>query len=195
MADDLTLPAVVPIKRAYPHVDQITDFNAQQSTKLLWDRVHDLEERLQASEAANQVLVDAHNTTQTQITAVQTLANGAIAIAQQPGLTTIIPGGGGPAAPPQGPPPGDPGSQSNPIIAMSIDPTAIATSVRLSRQSYGFGPNPADDQYWITKATNAEQFSNGKWYQGWNAYWHARADPANPGSADPNLGDLPSPAG
>lgn len=194
---DLVLPAVVPIKRRYPHVGEITDPNSAQSTKLLWDRVHDLEQRLQASEAANKLLVDAHNTTQAQVVKAQASADNALAIAQQPGGTATTTGttgsGGGP--PPPGPPAGDPGSQTNPIIAMSADPAAIAASVRLSLQSYGIGFNPGNDQYWIDHASSVGQFSNSKWYLGWNAYWHARANPTNNGSADPNLADLPSPAG
>lgn len=190
---DVTLPTVSKIRRIYPHVGEITDFNAQQSTKLLWDRVHDLEERLQAAEAANQTLAAAHNTLQGQVTAVESTANNAIAIAQQPGASASVPDN--PSPPNPGPPAGDPGSQTNPIIAMSADPAAIAVSVRNSLASYGIGYNPSNDQYWVDHAKTVGQFSNSKWYLGWNAYWHARADPANTGSADPNLGDLPSPAG
>src|SRR5260221_236334 len=84
MADDLTLPAVVPIKRVYPHVDEITDPMASQSVRLAWDRIHSLEERLQAQEAGAKVLVDAHNTNAAQITVAQTTAQQAVAIAQQP---------------------------------------------------------------------------------------------------------------
>lgn len=192
---DLTLPAVVPIRRIYPHVDEIVDINAQQSQKLAWDRIHSLEERLQAAEAANALLVAAHNTNAAAITAAAQSADHALAIAQTP-IAVPITGSGGGGAPggttPSGPAPGDPGSQSNPIIAMSAAPADIAASVRASRQFYGFGPNPADDQYWIDKASHAEQFSNGNWYLGWNRYWEVRADPANTGSADPNLGGQPA---
>jgi hypothetical protein len=194
---DLKLPAVVPIKRVYPHVDEIADGAAQQSQKLAWDRIHSLEERLQAQETNAQLLADAHNVALAQIAVAQTTAASAMAIAQQPtvgaasldphgtsGVGVGGPGGGGPNA-------GDPGSQTNPIIAMSIDPAAIAASVRASLQFFGMGFGPAD-QYWIDKASVPGQFSNGKWYQGWNAYWEARADPHNTGSADPNLGSQPS---
>lgn len=185
----LKLPAVVPIKRFYPHVDEITDPNAQQSTRLAWDRIHDLEGRLQAAEAANALLAAAHNTNATAIVSATQTAKDAVAIAQTP-VAAVIPTStsGTPAgAPPVGPPAGNLGSQTNPIIAMSTDPTKIAASVRASRQFYGFGPG-VSDQYWIDKASVAGQFSNGKWYQGWNRYWEVRADPANTGSADPNLG-------
>jgi hypothetical protein len=195
----LTLPAVVPIKRVYPHVDQIVDPMAQQSTKLAWDRIHSLEERLQAQEAASQLLASAHDVAQAQIAVAQTTAASAMAIAQQPTEGAGSLGGGhgegGSTPPVTGPPAGDPGSQTNPIIAMSADPAAIAASVRLSLQSYGIGYNPSVDEYWVSHADHAGQFSNGKWYLGWNAYWHARANPTNTGSADPNLAGEPSPAG
>ncbi len=188
---DLVLPPVVPIKRIYPHVDEIADAAAQQSVTLAWQRIHDLEERLQAQEAAAQLLAGAHNLAQAQIAVAKTTADSAMAIAQQPSHTQ--PGEGGSPAPPpgSGPAAGDPGSQTNPIIAMSKDPGAIATAVRASLQFYGIGPGPTD-QYWIDKASVPGQFSNGKWYQGWNAYWEARANPHNTGSADPNLGSQPS---
>ena len=192
----IDLPGRPTIRKLFPHVDAIADPPVQQTVRLLWDRIHDLEERLQETAGAIPVLVAAHETNAAAAATAQTAANAAITLAQLPGGTpTGPPSGGGGGVPPPGPPPGDPGSQTNPIIAMSADPADIAASVRLSRQSYGFGPNPADDQYWIDKAASAEQFSNGKWYQGWNAYWHARANPANTGSADPNLGEQPSPTG
>lgn len=37
-------------RAAYPHVDGIADWRAQQSVRLLWDRVFDFEQRLQAAE-------------------------------------------------------------------------------------------------------------------------------------------------
>jgi hypothetical protein len=196
----LKLPAVVPIKRVYPHVDAIVDPMAQQSTKLAWDRIHDLEERLQAQEKNAQLLAAAHDLAQTQIAVARTTAESAMAIAQQPtvGAASLIGSGGGTgtgAGEPVGPAAGELGSQTNPIIAMSADPAAIATSVRLSLQSYGIGFNPSVDEYWIGHADHVGQFSNGKWYLGWNAYWHARANPSNTGSADPNLAGEPSPAG
>ena len=189
---DVILPSVVPIKRVYPHTDEITDAAAAQSVRLAWDRIHSLEERLQAQEAGAQVLAAAHNTNAAAIAVAQTTAREAITIAQTPTPDPSTPSGGlGTAGPAPGPPPGAEGSQSNPIIAMSSDPAAIAASVRASRQFYGFGA-ATDDQYWIDKASTVAQFSNGKWYLGWNRYWEVRADPANTGSADPALGSLPA---
>jgi hypothetical protein len=49
------------IRRQYPHVDDITDWRAQQTTRLLWDRVFDLESRLQGAETTQGDLVTAVN--------------------------------------------------------------------------------------------------------------------------------------
>lgn len=49
------------VRHQYPHVDGIEDWRAQQTTRLLWDRVFDLEERLQSSEKTTGDLVDISN--------------------------------------------------------------------------------------------------------------------------------------
>lgn len=186
--------AIVELPRKYPHVDDIADWQTAQTLRLLWDRVFGLEAQLTAVNATLQLLISASNAQETSVATALKQSKSALASAQvdTTGGTSSGGGGGGGGG---GPDPGDPGSQSNPIIAMSADLADIAASVRASRQFYGFGPNPADDQYWIDHAKTPAQFSNGKWYLGWNAYWHARASPSNTGSADPNLGGLPSPAG
>lgn len=178
---------ITTLKRQRPHVGEITDWAAQQSVSLLWDRVFALQEALTAAQATITSLVSASNTNETAVSTAQKSADQALSLAQTP--TTGNPSGPTPVSPPAG----SPGSQTNPIIAMSSDPAKIAASVRLSLQSYGIGFDPTNDQYWIDKASTVAQFSNGKWYLGWNAYWHERANPTNTGSADPNLGDLPSP--
>lgn len=188
-----SLPGLSAIKRIFPHGDRIADPETAQSLKLAWDRIHNLEERLQREEKATILLGDGHNANEIKLAAATAAAAAALAIAQQPGGTPAGgPGGGGGGTPAPGPPAGDPGSQTNPIIAMSAVEADIAVSVRASRQFYGFGPNPPDDQYWIDHAKVVAQFSNGKWYQGWNRYWEIRADPANTGSANPNEGDNPA---
>lgn len=59
----VSLTSVVPLTRKVrPHVDEIADWQTSQTAKLLWDRVHDLESRLQAQEATAKLLVDGHNT-------------------------------------------------------------------------------------------------------------------------------------
>lgn len=187
----LGLPSLKTFKRFFPHVDKIEDPNASQTIRLLWDRVHDLEARMQRCETFNQLAAAAHNTNEAAIAAAKTAADAALALVQVPGeaATSGTPGGG---PTPPGPAPGDPGSQTNPIVAMSIDPAAIAASVRSSLQFYGIGFNPAIDNYWIGLASSPAQFSNGKWYQGWNRYWEVRANPSNTGSADPALGSEPA---
>ena len=173
-----SLPGVSAIKRIFPHVDEIADPPAAQSLKLAWERIHSLEERLQRAEASLLVLQTAHNTSVAAITAAATAADAALALSQRPGEVPTSTVGGGPGGG-GGPAPGEPGSQTNPIIAMSIVPADIAASVRASLQVYGIGPGTAD-QYWIDHASVVAQFSNGKWYQGWNAYWEARANPSPP---------------
>jgi hypothetical protein len=80
------------------------------------------------------------------------------------------------------------GTQADPIIAMSADPAQIHADVRASLLAV----NRIDDAYWVEKAGTPAQFSNGLWFLGHNAYWEARMDPRNPGSADPALGWLPA---
>ena len=81
---DLILIQVTPIDRLYPHVDQVQDWAASTTTRLLWDRVHDLEERLQAAEANIRQAVTAINTLQTSLASVDQLARQAYALAQSP---------------------------------------------------------------------------------------------------------------
>jgi hypothetical protein len=188
---------VTAIKRTYPHVNEIPDWQTAQSARLLWDRVHDLEERLQAASGTITDLVAGHNANEGNIISTGKDVRQAIALSQGPGGVVSdgggaggAGGGGGIGGGGGGPLPGEPGSQTNPIIAMSIVPAQIAASVRASLAFYGL---PASaDQYWIDVCSTAGRFSNGKWYQGWNAYWEARAAPGNSGSANPNLAGLPS---
>jgi hypothetical protein len=75
-----TDPAV--LKRQFPHVDDVKDWRAQQSLRLLWDRIFALEERLQAVLATQGDLVSATNRQDDQLTAVDRKADEALAIAQ-----------------------------------------------------------------------------------------------------------------
>jgi hypothetical protein len=68
-----------PLKRQFPHVESIEDWRAQQSIRLLWDRVFDLEGRLQAAEATLTRLVAASNTQEAQIHEAQRTAEQAVA--------------------------------------------------------------------------------------------------------------------
>jgi len=93
------------LKRTYPHLSQVTDPMAQQTIRLLWDRIWDLEARLQASEATIADLVSGHNTNNAQITVAQRGAEAALSLAQRAGVAATsetgpwvgageLPGGG-----------------------------------------------------------------------------------------------------
>ena len=70
------------IKRTYPHVSDIEDWRTQATARLLWDRVHDLEERLQAAQDTITDLVSGHNTNETSITLIGLDARAALALSQ-----------------------------------------------------------------------------------------------------------------
>jgi hypothetical protein len=80
----VTLKATDPaaLKRQFPHVDDVKDWRAQQSLRLLWDRIFALEERLQSVLATQGDLVSATNRQDDQLTAVDRKADEALAIAQ-----------------------------------------------------------------------------------------------------------------
>jgi len=99
MAVERTTPPA--LKRQYPHVSEVKDWTAQQSLRLLWDRIFDLEARLQAAESTVEDLTDAANTTEAQLTRVDHKADEALAIAQRTATETedalagsVLPGGG-----------------------------------------------------------------------------------------------------
>lgn len=71
-----------PLKRQYPHVDTIADWRTQQSVRLLWDRVFDLEGRLQAAEGTITRLTATANQQESQLAAVQRKADEALAEVQ-----------------------------------------------------------------------------------------------------------------
>lgn len=96
-------PAVVAgVKRTYPHLGQVTDPMAQQTIRLLWDRLWALEERLQASESTITRLVSGHNTNEATITTVQKNADMALSLAQRVGEAAGSEAGGGGGALPGG---------------------------------------------------------------------------------------------
>jgi hypothetical protein len=70
------------LQTQYPHVDGISDWRAQQSIRLLWDRVFDHEARLQATEGTSATLVTAANDHQDQITLADHKADEALAASQ-----------------------------------------------------------------------------------------------------------------
>jgi len=94
---------VTTLKRQYPHVEAIKDWTAQQSVRLLWDRVFSLEERLQAAQSTITTLVSAANVNETSASTAQQAANDALALSQRVGEATgsdiptpggDLPGGG-----------------------------------------------------------------------------------------------------
>jgi len=76
--------AVVPINRSYPHVDGIEDWRAEQSVRMAWDRIHALEERLQASTTTITNLTSTLNSLLTASQQILIQAEQAIAKTQQP---------------------------------------------------------------------------------------------------------------
>lgn len=107
------------LKRQYPHVDDIEDWRAKQSLRLLWDRSFDLEGRLRANETDASTLVDTANEHATQLDEQKRLAGEALAKAQllKEPVTTGGTGDGTPGPPgPTGPagPPGTPGGPPGP---------------------------------------------------------------------------------
>lgn len=77
---------VTPTKagvRVYPHVNEITDFATQQTTRLAWDRIHDLTEQITAAQSTIKQLVDGHNANATTVAKVELQAHEALAISQK----------------------------------------------------------------------------------------------------------------
>lgn len=90
---------VEALKRVYPHVDDIEDWRAQQSIRLLWDRVFDLTAQLKAAQATVGDLVNAQHAHDDAVKTADRKADEALALAQ---LTKdekgeIVTGGGGQA--------------------------------------------------------------------------------------------------
>lgn len=73
------------LKRVFPHVTDIKDWPTGQTTKLIWERLHDLEERLQAAQATITTLVAGHNTNEATIASVGLDARQALVLSQQLG--------------------------------------------------------------------------------------------------------------
>lgn len=92
----LTATPVEPLKRQYPHVDQIGDWPAQMSVRLLWERIFSLEERLQAAEGTITDLVSGVDTVNTTADDALAKAQSAFALAQSPGTSLVPPGGSTP---------------------------------------------------------------------------------------------------
>jgi len=81
----MPLKVTVPpaIKRQYPHVDDVTDWRAQQSLRRLVDRVCDLEARLQGVEGTLVDLVSANAAHEADLARVERAVGEALALAQR----------------------------------------------------------------------------------------------------------------
>jgi hypothetical protein len=94
----VTITATPPpdLKRQYPHVDGVADWRAQQTIRLLWDRVFDLEARLQGVQATQVDLTAASNQQEADITRVDRQSKEALAIAQRTPIERgVLDGSGG----------------------------------------------------------------------------------------------------
>ena len=80
--------SVPTLSRQYPHVDGITDWRAQQTIRLLWDRIFDLEARLQAAEGTSRTLVSTANAQEQALDEVSSAADAGSGVSQTvPGET------------------------------------------------------------------------------------------------------------
>lgn len=181
------------LQTQYPHVDGIADWRAQQSIRLLWDRVFDLEARLQGSESTVGDLVDTSNKQDAAITAAARDAKEALAKVQgtaaEISAAAAASGGLSPGEPATGP-----GSKGDPIMPMSDDPAVTAGNIKASLYHWG----RTDYGYW-SRTIHADgsaplpwQGGDGKWYIGWDAYMEERARPGAGPSAPHSLLPLPA---
>src|SRR5262245_38234672 len=79
--------AVEPLAPQYPHVDMISDWRAQQSVRLLWDRVFALAGLIAALEKTQGDLVTLINSLEDQVRDLRAGVGEALAPEQQPGET------------------------------------------------------------------------------------------------------------
>jgi hypothetical protein len=180
MIEETAAPA---LKRQYPHVDVIADWRAQQSVRLLWDRVFDLEGRLQAAQSTITELTSRTNAQDDEIARAQRDATNALAQGQLTPGERAAAGGLQPGEPATGP-----GSKGEPIVPMSTDLTVMEGNIKASLYHWG----RTDYSYWFPTVKDPYQGGDGKWYQGWSAYEEERAKPGNTGSADHALYPLPA---
>jgi hypothetical protein len=174
------LPEAPPeLKRQYPHVDAISDWRAQQSLRLLWDRTYDLEARLQGATATIDDLIARSSAHSDRIVAIQRAAGEALAVAQGAAGSGLSPGE----------PATGPGSKGDPIVPMSLDPVVMEANIKASLYHWGL----ANYTHWLAYVVDPWQGGDAKWYQGWDAYMEDRADPANTlGISSHDLLPLPS---
>ena len=72
---------------------------------------------------------------------------------------------------------------------VNLDPAYLKEQITQSwaRTHNGEAIPPDQLNYWMEKASNPEEYSDGNTRVGWNPYWEARMKPGNEASADPSL--------
>lgn len=190
----VAVATVSPIKRVYPHVNEIGDWPAQQSTRLLWDRLHDLTEQLTAAQATIKSLTDAHNATVTSVTTLEAHANATLALPQGP----LAPAG--PGAPSGTGGAGGGGgiggcTVTHPALTPIDDTYLTAAATASFKGIYGRLPTPGetgpgDIPYWVSLTDHYGPYSDGVCRAGWNRYMELRM--AGQASVDPSFGDVPA---
>ncbi len=81
-------------RRIYPHVTEIADPSTQMTTRLLWDRIHDLTEQLTAAQTTITAAVAGINSTASAVVTAQQSADSARALAQKTGAASTTGVGG-----------------------------------------------------------------------------------------------------
>lgn len=124
----MTIRATDPtsLKRIYPHVSEISDWQTAQTIRLLWDRVWALEERLQAAQTTITDLVAGHNENAATLDTVGQDARQALA-GQQAGDGTGVGGAGS----------GTGGAGGSGSATPQALPEGVCTSLHAERAKYG----------------------------------------------------------
>jgi hypothetical protein len=151
----VTTVSIVQLKRQYPHVNEVKDFAAGQSIRLLWDRIFQLQEQLTAAQATIAQLVAANNLNEAAIETVDEAAQQALALSQKPGLPADSDtGGGGGGGEPELPGGGDGGGGATGCAGAGPsghDSGGLLTPIRAGQIVCGTGnewaqlKNPAPD--------------------------------------------------
>jgi len=88
----VTLVAITPLDRLYPHLDQVKEWPINQTCRLLWDRTFGLQEQFNAASINIQNIAAALNDLNTLVEQVRIVAQQAYASTQAPGLSIPPPG-------------------------------------------------------------------------------------------------------
>ena len=152
---------VSKLKRQFPHADEIADYSTQQTVRLLWDRIFDLEERLQARATDISNLIDGHNKNERMIEDVESTARLALTQGPLPTVPGVGGGTGGEAPPPGGDDGGEAQSGCSAGLPSGHDSGGLLTAIRAGQIVCGTGNewialrNPTADL--ATRLSNAEE--------------------------------------